>query len=265
MRRLLLSGFSILFLFLFSCTSNNNANKISHKTNDTTYVYGNCDSVEIGCVTIELNYIKLDDNNYKMLTDSVNTDINELLFTSPFNQMKKGNFDSLKNALIEDYKSIKSDFPESGIQYSYMRKVEIETDTLGVFSIAFSGSDYFGGAHPNSFFGFMNYNKLSGKEYKLSDLLVNNYDNELDKIGEKIFRKDKGLTDNQDLEKAGYWFKDGEFVLNNNFVITKTGLKFLFNQYEIASYAQGITQIEIPYSKIKYLVKPNSVLNKFIN
>lgn len=263
MKNLVFALLIILSVLISSC-STTDYNKVDYTIEDTTYIYGNCDSLEIGCVEISLSFLTLHDDKYKELNDSVNGAVKEFLYSSPFSEEGDLTFDALKNSIVDDYKKIKEDFPDSPVRYSYDREITISTDTLNVFSLAFRGSDYFGGAHPNSFFGFANFDKTSGKEILLSQLLIDNYQNELDKAGEKIFRQIKGLSPSQNLNVAGYWFDNNKFILNNNFLIAKTGLRFLFNQYEIAPYAEGITIIEIPYSEITGIIKKNGILSKLI-
>ena len=52
--------------------------------------------------------------------------------------------------------------------------------------------------------------------------------------------------------------------MTDNFALTKDGLKFVYNPYEIAPYAMGQQEIVIPYSELKSLLKPNALLTKII-
>jgi len=62
--------------------------------------------------------------------------------------------------------------------------------------------------------------------------------------------------------EAGFYFENDVFKLTANFAITKEGLKFLYNPYEIAPYALGQQEIIIPYAALGELIKPNSLLNQ---
>jgi hypothetical protein len=88
--------------------------------------------------------------------------------------------------------------------------------------------------------------------------------NGLNNVAEKIFCKVKELKPEDNLEEAGFWFKGNKFSFNENFGIRNEGLVFYFNSYEIAPYAMGPTEIMIPYSEIKNLVKQDGLLNKVI-
>ncbi len=67
------------------------------------------------------------------------------------------------------------------------------------------------------------------------------------------------------LNDAGYWFDKNNFELNDNFLIKKNGLLFVFNPYEIAAYVYGAIEVFIPYKEIKDLIKDDSVLNLYLN
>jgi len=92
-------------------------------------------------------------------------------------------------------------------------------------------------------------------------LFVDGYKDELNKIAEKYFRKERELKPDEDLEQAGFWFKENIFSVNENFAIAETGLDFFFNDYEVTSHAAGPTLIEIPYSELKSIIKPSGFIS----
>ncbi|HMG09958.1 MAG TPA: RsiV family protein, partial [Mucilaginibacter sp.] len=102
----------------------------------------------------------------------------------------------------------------------------------------------------------------ANKDIALNDLFETGYQDKLKGIAEAIFRKDEKLSDTASLAND-YFFKDNKFALNDNFSITPTGFKFIYNQYEIKPYAAGITTLVIPYSQIKSLLRPNTVVTKY--
>ena len=75
-----------------------------------------------------------------------------------------------------------------------------------------------------------------------------------------IFRKQEGLSPTQSLEN--YFFENQKFSLNTNFLITKKGLLFYYNSYEIRSYAEGPMELLVPYTAISGLLKINPYIPK---
>jgi hypothetical protein len=120
-----------------------------------------------------------------------------------------------------------------------------------------------GGAHPNQSLQFLNWDTKLDEIITLNDIFVENYEERLTVIAEKIFRSDAGLSKNDKLEN--YHFENGEFALNNNFSITSKGISFYYNSYEIQAYVEGPTDLFIPYASIKHLLRPKTVVSQFIN
>lgn len=118
-------------------------------------------------------------------------------------------------------------------------------------------------ASPVSFDFYANFDVKSSRRLFLKDILVKNYQAALNKIGDTIFRKEEKISDTTSLKKL-YAFKDGAFTLYDNFLITPTGLIFLYNPMDIKPLNAGQTEIGIPYSKIKSLLLPHTVVSQYI-
>lgn len=110
---------------------------------------------------------------------------------------------------------------------------------------------YTGGAHPNSSFLLTLVSKEDGNTVLLKDLVTDV--KAFNKIAEKHFRIAREIKPSASL-KDEYWFENGVFICNDNFVITPQGIKFVFNAYEIAPYAFGVTEFTVPMSEIKGLL-----------
>ena len=115
---------------------------------------------------------------------------------------------------------------------------------------------FMGGVHPISMEYYFIYDRKDFKRINLDDLFKIGYDKKLLLIAESIFRKQEKLKPVDRLnDENGYFFENGRFILNDNFTLTETGIKFLYNVYEIKSYAAGVTELEIPYSELKDILK----------
>ena len=108
---------------------------------------------------------------------------------------------------------------------------------------------------------FINWNTKKSTAIKLSDILVDQYSDSLNKIAETIFRENEKLS--PDASLSGYTFKGGKFVLNNNYLITPIGLKFLYNNGEAKPASYGQVDLFIPYSQILNLLRPNTVVTQY--
>ncbi|MBW7872238.1 MAG: DUF3298 domain-containing protein [Ignavibacteria bacterium] len=210
-------------------------------------------------VTFYLKYLKFEGSGTdSKIADKLNTMVTEI--TTDEESPVMNNFDSL----VASYKEFLNDIGDDdwGGGFYVNKQLEYSTPTEGIGNFTYSVATYLGGAHGGFIIGYSNFSFPDLKPIHLDDVLVAGYSEKLTKLGEKIFRDLKGLTADFSLE-GSYWFKDDKFHLNDNYIFTKTGISFLYNEYEIASYAEGITEFEIPYSAIKDLIKKDGPLAKF--
>ena len=127
------------------------------------------------------------------------------------------------------------------------------TNDNNILSINIGESFYdFGAAHAQSVGNSYNFDIRTGDIITLDDILVQNYAETLNKIGESIFIETYG--------SEGWQFEQGSFELTRDFAITPGGLLFSYDQSEIGVYAAGAPEVFIPYKDINNLIKPNGLL-----
>ena len=221
--------------------------------------FGNCDSVSNYCASISVDYPEFTQAKNEMILDSLNGIVKRLTLQPVF-ETKTGSLEELSDYLINDYKKVKKEFPDSPIQYELERKVNILLNQSGILSLEYIEYSFLGGAHPNGVRTFLNLNTETGKEISLDELLVKGYEKKLNSIGEKNFRVVRNLKGDDELEKNGFWFKDNKFALNKNFLITRSGLTFYFNDYEIAPHVMSPTEVIIKFDDLKDLIDRDGLL-----
>jgi len=160
----------------------------------------------------------------------------------------------MADAFIRNYLDEKR--PESEIGWSLDTGAKVLRNRPPVFSLQYSSDSFAGGAHGNANVWYLNLDTANGRRLALADVLVEGAVPRLTAISERYFRKERELSPNADLKAAGFWWPDGRFHLNENFGIQDQSLVFFYNQYEIASYADGPTEIEIPFREIRELLRP---------
>jgi hypothetical protein len=122
-----------------------------------------------------------------------------------------------------------------------------------VLSIEVRISNFMGGAHSNSYTMLRNFDPYTGDSLGLGMIFNPESLQELTKLGEMHFRKTQKIKSGIPYEEAGFWFKDDQFYLTDNFAFTDEGLLFYYNEYEIAPYSMGAQYFVIPYSLIMHL------------
>lgn len=126
-------------------------------------------------------------------------------------------------------------------------------DTYDNFaSLKIESSIYTGGAHGMYGVGYYHFDKANGKEIHLKEFI--DLKKELLRQAELIFRKKVGLKANTPFEETDFWFNKG-FYLSDNFEITKKGITFYYNPYEISSWAEGMIDFSLTNAQIAPYLK----------
>lgn len=199
---------------------------------------------------------------YPVFTNKeLNDFVLKVITPAPLKDNPASSFTIAADSFINEYLDYKSEFPDSPMGYHWDQTLAVTYQNKELISFTHTTYAYTGGAHGMQPVLYHNLNKANFTKIKLEDILVENYQSELTKIAEEIFRKNEGLKPQDNLDD--YFFEDKKFILNDNFLITADGLLFLYNQYEIKAYAYGTTQLLIPYTKIKHLITDNGVLKTF--
>ncbi|MEO6150764.1 MAG: DUF3298 domain-containing protein [Mucilaginibacter sp.] len=172
-------------------------------------------------------------------------------------------FSEYTKNFINQYIEFKKDDPRTDIFFVLESYSKVVLQDSGLVTLEIGGYNFQGGAHGGAYTGYINWDTKADKNLTLDDILTDGYHTDLTKIAEGLFRKEEKLTDTSSLAND-YFFKDNRFALNENFLVTPLGLKFLYNQYEIKPYAAGQTELLVPYAQIKKLMRPNTVVSHYV-
>ena len=123
--------------------------------------------------------------------------------------------------------------------------------TVSLFTYAFTG-----GAHGMSVTQHMVFDTATGKQLGLAEFFAPGFEALLDKLIERRFRQMRGLSESDPLtgEKGGLF--ENVIRHNENFAVTGSGIRFLYNQYDIAPYAAGPITIDLSFDELKEILKP---------
>ena len=224
------------------------------------------DSTANNCLSFNIEYPKI--NSGAASAESLNA-INEAIkvsiFAYAFVNETPSSFNELIDELGTEYEDVLTSFPDYAASWS----VEINSDIIyqdsSFISIATTIYSYTGGAHANNNQVYKSFDLATGKPISLEDILIKGYEEDLNQAAEIEFRMLKEIPPNITLEDKGYVFKNGKFGLNDNFAIINNRLLFYYNSYEIASYAEGPTELELKITDYVNLIDQNGVLHALKN
>ena len=179
-----------------------------------------------------------------------------------FNKAVKDHTDEF----VADFRKILSEmtdedrsFLPEGVNYTLDMGYSIDYAGPEVISVSFGRSTYTGGAHPNHWTSTLNFDMKAGKVITLASLFKpgSNY---LKVISDFCV---KDIIKQQESDADSDWIGRGAGPEEDNFKawsITKEGLKFYFDPYQVGPYAAGDYEVTMPYSKIPAAIRSGSFL-----
>jgi hypothetical protein len=187
--------------------------------------------------------------------DKINSYIQkELIQDSYYSEEKETkNFQDILDSFIEDFKQFKKEEPEYPQNWFYEMNAKVEYYSQNILCLDLSQGGYTGGAHGNSYTQYINLNLKNADPLILKDLLVKDFEPKLNELIDKKFRELKDLKPGDNLEDKGGLFEN-KIKHNQNFAVTNEGLLFYYNNYEIAPYSEGPTELLITYKELNKLI-----------
>ncbi|MBT8245991.1 MAG: DUF4163 domain-containing protein [Winogradskyella sp.] len=181
------------------------------------------------------------------IAKNINSHIDSAILKNvPFSREEEAT--SIEEALKdfdEQYKSFKNNFGESAQTWSLAIETEILYKTENIVTMGLSVYSDTGGAHGNDSIQFLNFNPENGALLTQNDIISDMKG--FKKLAESFFldhMKNEGL----DIKE---FFFGKPFQLPENIGFNEEGIILLYNNYEIASYAQGYTEFVISIEKAK--------------
>lgn len=138
--------------------------------------------------------------------------------------------------------------------WDYSLKIVPEFNYKGFVTVRADYSSYSGGAH-----GMYGVNKLvidfnSNKILSLYDIFDKK---DIPELKQLIYNKLKTILGNE------LYVDFNQFEMPDNFGITDSEINFVFQPYEVASFAQGPVTCSLKYEEVASLIKQDSSLNIF--
>jgi hypothetical protein len=139
-----------------------------------------------------------------------------------------------------------------------------------IFSYGISRQVDLGGSYPSGTRYYLNFSLETGEKITEQDIFIAGYESELiDLIKEQIIIDSK-ISDDDEIPSIQS-FEESNYIVENikpngNFFLNEEAICYVFNPYEISPvYFPGETEVAIPYSKIKHLMKENNPIVYLVN
>jgi hypothetical protein len=240
----------LLFIAATSCSSWQREEEVAAFTFETVLVESEkgCSSDTSACARFEVSYPV-----FNKLSDKVRPriieEINRVITSEDASLQKAG------DKFIADFRKFNAETPHSGLGWFFEADVTVLTYSDKVISLQVESDSFTGGAHGAHQIKFVNIHAEDGSPYVLSDFFKPGFEEALAMLAEKAFREARDIGDGVSFEEAGFGFPNNTFSLTSNFGFRPEGIVFFYNEYELAAYAAGSTEILIPYEELEEWIK----------
>ncbi|MBP1840368.1 DUF3298 and DUF4163 domain-containing protein [Formosa algae] len=183
----------------------------------------------------------------------INESLNQFVETAlQYNQEEpsQGSISENIDNFNTEYINFKNQFPESVQEWEAQIDGEVMFKSPDIISISLSSYTNTGGAHGVLVITFLNFNAHTG-ELITTDKLFKNTE-EFISFANPYFNEEIS-------EKEDMYMDPENFILPQNIGYSPDGLILLYNTYEIAPYAAGITEFVIPFSEANSYLNINGI------
>lgn len=256
----------------FSCGNSMNKNVgalefDSLQVNETAHLFG--DTARPACNLI-IDFTRVVKSSDEAMKDSLNAHFLSACLGEKYMDMTPEEaIEAYKDKYVSEYrkdleplyeKDKQNSENEADIQgwYSYYQSIDsrIQLYSKWLLTYCINYNEYTGGAHGIYTATFLNFDLRTLRLLQLDDLFATDYREALTDLLWNQLMADNQVASRQELEDMGYT-STGELEPTENFYLSKEGISFYYNVYEIAPYVMGPVCITLPYEMVRPLLAMN--------
>jgi hypothetical protein len=169
---------------------------------------------------------------------------------------------------LDEYKKLEQDFiaekehdhempTDAWFSFYESFSDEITYDKNNLLCYTLHYENYTGGAHGSHSSKSYIIDLNTGQLITEADLFTEGFQEDMANIIVGKIVENKQAKNAGELENMGFFSAD-EIYPNGNFSVNDAGITYYYNEYEIAAYVVGPTNVFIPYGEIKHLLRENS-------
>jgi hypothetical protein len=233
------------FLVLLSCKK-----KEALTFTTVSYTSETCE----GCPSVAIN-IPLALQKTK-LGNAINNSVREevIFLLSYDDTLEVSSVEDAMKSFTNGYEELKELYPDETPGWEAKIDASVSYEDQDVITIQLESFLFTGGAHGYGAKHFLNFDAKKGTELENWQLFKDSQ--EFEKFAESKFRAQEKIPNNLPINSTGFMFEGDAFYLPENIGFTREGLQLLYNQYEVASYADGPIEITLPYNAVqRYLLQ----------
>lgn len=201
------------------------------------------------CTTVQITIPQAEGNS--KIASAVNMDIREevISFLIFDDTIETGTIEEAIASFHNGYEELREKFSEETSPWKGAIEGKITYEDPRLLSIKLEAYLFTGGAHGFTSTRFLNFDKEKGVALENNELFISPTD--FTQFAEMKFREQEKIPPEAPINSTGFMFETEEFYLPDNIGFTVNGLQLFYEQYEIASYADGPIVIDLPFEEVK--------------
>ena len=206
------------------------------------------------CTKIDINIPRAIDNS--KLAETINSAMREEVISLLYfdDELEVLDIDTAIKSFESGFLKLQERYEDETTPWEAKIDSEITFEDAALLTIALDAYIFTGGAHGYSSKRFLNFNKTKNTELENWQLFKDSL--AFRDLAELKFRTKENIPEDKPINYTGFMFEQDSFHLPENIGFTEKGVKLLYNQYEVSSFADETIELVLPYEEIKEFLKP---------
>lgn len=203
------------------------------------------------CPTIKVQYIQAieDDEKSAIINKYIQQELSDKIATPDDDSLQVSTVEEALMIFINDFLQFKEDFGNHLFSNEIDTFMNVSYQSEDFVSLKLSYYSFTGGAHGYSGTSYLNFDAITGLPLNKNQLFTNTKG--MLSYCEQKFREAYQISENRSINSSGFWFEKEQFHLPENIGFTENNIILHYNQYEIASYAEGPIILSIPLNEVE--------------
>ena len=186
-----------------------------------------------------------------IINNSVKEEVISLLIYD--DEIEATNIEEAIQSFKNGYLELKKMYPDEPVGWEADIEGKVTYEDKNILTIQVNAYSFTGGAHGFSSTRFLNFDKAKVLEMETMELFKDPL--EFQSFAEGKFRDQEKIPVNGSINATGFMFEDDKFYLPENIGFTQEGLQLFYEQYEVASYADGPIILTLKFKELEPYLK----------
>lgn len=168
--------------------------------------------------------------------------------------------EALADGSIAEWRRFRTEHPDATGDWQVRRAIRVVFETPTLLTLALENVGQTGAEHSFAALRLRMLRPDTAAPVAIGDLLVDGGVAQLTVLAEQAFRAKRRVAPGASLAAAGFTFPDDRFALSDDVGVVRDGIAVHWDTAEIAPYAEGPTDLLLPWASVQTLLRDDSGL-----